>query len=96
MSLLVDAMSREAETNLESRAAAVFAVVGMAGELAVEYGLLPWPEGSSIEAAKETFTRWRTAQGQPVSEDAQILANVEEVHRKTWRFPFFTIAWRHV
>ena len=75
---LVDAMSREAKTSLESRAAAFFAVVGMAGELAVEYGLLPWPEGSSIEAALESFTRWRTAQGQPVSEDAQILANVEE------------------
>jgi len=37
------------------RAASEFALVAMAGELAIEYGIVPWPKGDAIKAAAEMF-----------------------------------------
>ena len=37
------------------RAASKFALVAMAGELAIEYGIVPWPEGAAFAAAVELF-----------------------------------------
>ncbi|MDZ7810645.1 MAG: hypothetical protein U5L11_11720 [Arhodomonas sp.] len=48
---------------MEGRAAEVFALVGMAGELATEYGLTGWAEGDALNAAIEAFTAWREYRG---------------------------------
>jgi hypothetical protein len=37
------------------RAVSKFALVAMAGELAIEYGIVPWPKGDAIKAAAEMF-----------------------------------------
>ncbi len=60
----------------DRRAAARFALIGMAGELATEYGLSGWPEGAAIEAAAECFTAWRTVRGKGNNERRQILDRV--------------------
>lgn len=43
----------------DKRAAARFAVVALAGELASEYGITGWDEGGAIEAAQVGFKSWR-------------------------------------
>ena len=42
----------------EGRAAARFAHVAMAGELATDYGLTGWPRGAAIDAAIVAFRAW--------------------------------------
>ncbi|WP_018648946.1 MULTISPECIES: DUF927 domain-containing protein [unclassified Thioalkalivibrio] len=63
-------------SGLEGRAAAVFALAGMAGELATDYGVLPWPEGEAMGAALEGFRCWRDARGGAHTETRQILEAV--------------------
>ena len=46
-----------------ARAAARFAVLALAGELAITYGVAPWPEGSAIEAAAVGFAAWQSLRG---------------------------------
>ena len=46
-----------------ARAAARFAVLALAGELAIAYGVAPWPEGSAIEAAAVGFAAWQSLRG---------------------------------
>lgn len=58
---------------LESRAAGVFALVGLAGELATEYGITPWAEGDAMSAAVDAFTTWRDTRGTGSTETRQIL-----------------------
>lgn len=53
-----------------------FALYGMAVELAVEWGILPWPEGEALNAAAEGFWLWREARGVGMTEDRQILQAV--------------------
>lgn len=65
-------------TNLEKRAAAVFAVIGMAGELGIEYGLLPWTKNSALDAATMAFTRWQQFQGAGQTEDMKILRAISD------------------
>jgi putative DNA primase/helicase len=65
-------------SNLEKRAAGIFAVIGLAGELGIEYGLLPWKEGSALEAAYIAFTRWKEFQGAGQTEDQKILNSVRD------------------
>jgi putative DNA primase/helicase len=45
------------------RAASKFALVAMAGELAIEYDVVPWPNGDAIKAAAEMFDAWRAGRG---------------------------------
>lgn len=47
----------------ELRAAARFALVALAGELATEYGLTNWSEGAAVEAAALGFGLWRGLRG---------------------------------
>ena len=63
---------------LEGRAAGVFALAGMAGELATEYGLTGWREGEAVDAAAELYQRWREHRGTGPTEDRQILDAVRE------------------
>jgi len=45
------------------RVARSFGLIAAAGELAISSGLLPWPEGRAITAAKVAFSRWLDARG---------------------------------
>lgn len=60
----------------ESRAAERFALVAMAGELAIEWGLLPVPAGAARDAMLVLFDAWRSSRGQGQGEDATICASL--------------------
>lgn len=51
------------ESGQHKRAATRFALIGMAGELATDYGLTGWESGESIMAAAECFRRWQKGHG---------------------------------
>lgn len=55
------------------RAAKSFALFGLAGELAVEFGILPWPPGEALEAAATCYQAWLNARGSGLTEHRQIL-----------------------
>ncbi|MBW7471152.1 DUF927 domain-containing protein [Marinobacter sp. F4218] len=63
---------------LESRAAATFALIAMAGELATHYGLTGWVSGDAISVSLEMFETWRENRGSSQNEDEQILAGIRE------------------
>ena len=62
----------------ESRAAERFALVAMAGELAISFGVLPLPVGTARDAMLGLFEVWRAGRGQGPSEDRQILRAVAD------------------
>lgn len=62
----------------ELRGARLFALAAMAGELATEYGVTPWPEGAAIQAAKDCFDAWRNHRGTGNTETRQILTAVAD------------------
>ena len=45
------------------RAAARFAVLALAGEMATDYGVTGWPEGEAIRAAAVGFAAWQSLRG---------------------------------
>jgi putative DNA primase/helicase len=51
------------------RAAARLALIALAGELAIEYGLTPWPQGHAIEACGLALKLWHEARGGTVEND---------------------------
>lgn len=57
----------------DKRAAARFALLALAGELATEYGITGWPEGIATMAAVESFAVWRAARGRGNDERRQVL-----------------------
>jgi putative DNA primase/helicase len=63
---------------VESRAASIFALTGLAGELATEYGITGWQEGEAIESAMLGFELWRESRGQGQTEDRQILQSISD------------------
>ncbi len=75
---LVNTLSKLVTTNLEKRAATVFAIIGFTGELAIEYGLLPWEPGSMLQATLTAFQRYQTYQGPGQTEDSQILQAISD------------------
>lgn len=62
----------------ESRAAERFALVAMAGELAIQFGILPLQAGTVRAAMLELFNVWRAGRGEGPSEDRQILRAVAD------------------
>lgn len=60
----------------DKRAAARFALIGLAGALATNYGLTGWPEGSAIEAAAYAYKLWQSTRGKGNDERRQILQQV--------------------
>jgi putative DNA primase/helicase len=60
----------------DKRAAARFGLIGMAGELATEYGLTRWPEGAAMRAAGEGFKLWLSMRGKGNDERRQIAEQV--------------------
>ncbi|MCG5537386.1 DUF927 domain-containing protein [Halorhodospira sp. 9622] len=68
----------DASEGLERRAAGVFALVGLAGELASEAGITGWAEGEALDAATAAFDWWRAAKGTGRTEQQQILDAVAD------------------
>jgi len=68
----------------ETRAARIFGVCGLAGELATQAGIVPWKPGQAAEAALYCFSRWRNHRGADGrnAEDAAILRAVADFIEK--------------
>jgi putative DNA primase/helicase len=60
----------------DKRAAGRFALIGLAGELATEYGLTGWQEGEAIKAAAVGFRLWCSMRGTGIDERRQIADRV--------------------
>lgn len=60
----------------ERRAAARFALVALAGELATEYGVTGWPAGAATAAAAEAFSWWRAHRGEGNDERRRVIEQV--------------------
>ena len=60
----------------DKRAAARFALIGLAGELATEYGITGWAAGEAIKAAAHGFKLWQTGRGKGNDERRQIADRV--------------------
>ena len=57
----------------ELRAAKTFALIGIAGELATEYGLTGWCAGMALDNALICYQQWRNHRGAGNTEQRQIL-----------------------
>ena len=68
--------SAEGGEGQDKRAAGRFALIGLAGELATEYGLTGWQEGEAIHAAAEGFKLWRSMRGTGNDERRQIAERI--------------------
>ena len=64
----------------DARVARSFALIALAGELAIQWGILPWEEQTALIAAVEIFFHWLTTQPQSVKnkEAAQLLRSVKD------------------
>jgi putative DNA primase/helicase len=61
-----------------ARAASRFALYAMAGELAIDAGILPWTQGAALDACKVMFAEWQAMRGTGATEHQQILQNVAD------------------
>jgi putative DNA primase/helicase len=61
-----------------ARAASRFALYAMAGELAIEAGIVPWKQGSALDACKVMFEQWLQMRGDGATEHKQILQAVSD------------------
>jgi putative DNA primase/helicase len=64
--------SADGSEGQDKRAAGRFALIGLSGELASEYGLTGWQEGEAINAAALSFGLWRAHRGKGNDERRQI------------------------
>lgn len=58
------------------RVADRFAVIALAGEMAIAYNLLPWPKGTSLADSLTLYREWLERVGNGNAEDRQILASI--------------------
>jgi len=61
-----------------ARAASRFALYAMAGELAIEAGIVSWQEGMALDACKVMFSEWQSMRGTGATEHKQILQSVAD------------------
>lgn len=87
ISEVIQRMVRSEDDPQVHRAAARFALVGVAGQLATEAGILPWENGSSCWAASDCFEGWRAYRGGGTShEEREALSHLKgffETHGRT-------------
>lgn len=77
------------------RVMASFSLVAFAGELAAEFGVVPWEKGIALSAATSLFGEWiKERPSTSNSEDAQIIAHVRSVLERTWQARF--VDWHRV
>jgi putative DNA primase/helicase len=64
----------------DTRVARSFALIALAGELAIEWRILPWPSRSALSAAINIFNLWSKSQPRSTrsKENAQILRNISD------------------
>ena len=77
--LLQDITRRKAfrpELPLHGRAAQSFALIGMAGELATDFGLTGWKPGEVMQATEEAFKLWCSEHGRHQTEHQKALSHV--------------------
>ncbi|SFU11583.1 DUF927 domain-containing protein [Pseudomonas marincola] len=60
------------------RVADRFAVIALAGEMAIAYGLLPWAPGSALADCQLLYGEWLSRVGSGNAEDRQILAGIHD------------------
>lgn len=60
------------------RVADRFAVIALAGEMAIAWGLLPWAPGAALADCVLLYGEWLTRVGGGNAEDRQILAGIQE------------------
>ncbi|UWF49671.1 DUF927 domain-containing protein [Pseudomonas sp. N3-W] len=58
------------------RVADRFAVIALAGEMAIAYGLLPWKPGTALADCRLLYGEWLSRVGSGNAEDRQILAGI--------------------
>jgi putative DNA primase/helicase len=75
---LTQAPGFHATEGQHKRAARRLASIGMAGELATEYGITGWDKGAAIRAAMTLFRVWCDSRGHGPSERRQVLDGVRE------------------
>ncbi|MDT4843861.1 hypothetical protein FQZ97_777990 [compost metagenome] len=66
----------EVDNAQAGRVADRFAVIALAGEMAIAYGLLPWPVGASLADSQKLYREWLERVGSGNAEDRQILASI--------------------
>ena len=67
------------------RVARRFALVAVAGELAIQYGVLPWKENTAIKAAQVCFQVWRKGFKSKAEQEADFIEYIlsyPEIHRE--------------
>jgi putative DNA primase/helicase len=64
----------------DARVARSFALIALAGELAIQWKILPWEKNTAVIAAVEIFSHWLTTQPQSAKnkEAAQLLRSVKD------------------
>ena len=60
------------------RVADRFAVIALAGEMAITYGLLPWTPGSALADCQLLYSEWLSRVGSGNAEDRQILSSISD------------------
>jgi len=77
----LDAFREQVAANVQSgqvlRAANRLGLVSVAGELAIQLGILPWPAGSINEAAAGIFRAWHVARGG--NDPAEVRAAIDQI-----------------
>lgn len=68
----------ETESSQAGRVADRFAIMALAGELAIEHNLLGWPTGSATRACLSLFNEWLARMGDGNAEDRQILRGIAD------------------
>lgn len=63
MQRFIDAYVPSGATGQVGRVGRRFGLVASAGELCIELGILPWPEGAAFDACSECFASWIDARG---------------------------------
>ncbi|MEJ2125141.1 MAG: DUF927 domain-containing protein [Alphaproteobacteria bacterium] len=64
------------------RAAKRFAIVAAAGEIASQWGILPWPDGTAMETVARLFREWLDRRGTGALESAKALTQVRSMIEK--------------
>jgi putative DNA primase/helicase len=80
LDLITDQVFKAGKTDdaQAGRAAKKFAVFALAGELATDWGIVPWTSGEATDAASEVFGLWRQDFGEGPSESRKILESVRD------------------
>lgn len=76
---MVDDMCPAGADGQVRRAAQRFALIAAGGELACQFGIVPWPTGAAKDAAEHLFRAWLTARGG--SDPAEITAGIAAVRQ---------------